>query len=73
MVSAGVARPSGYGQSRRRDHERLRNTVGDLEIKVRQRTSDLVAVNRNLRDLSARLLELQDQERRRMAANCTTA
>jgi signal transduction histidine kinase len=55
------------GESRRRDHERLRNTQDDLEIKVRQRTSDLAAVNRNLRDLSARLLELQDHERRRIA------
>lgn len=55
------------GESRRRENARLRIAQDDLEVKVRQRTSDLAGVNRNLRDLSARLLELQDHERRRIA------
>ena len=39
----------------------------ELELRVQERTSDLDAVNRNLRELSARLMQLQDDERRRIA------
>jgi signal transduction histidine kinase len=38
-----------------------------LEIRVRERTRELEVANDNLRDLSARLLQLQDEERRRIA------
>lgn len=55
------------GESRRRQHEALRKSQGELELKVRERTADLDVVNRNLRDLSARLLQMQDEERRRIA------
>jgi len=54
-------------ESRRRQHERLRTAQGELESRVQERTSDLDAANQNLRDLSARLLQLQDEERRRIA------
>jgi len=55
------------GESRRRQNESLRKAQGELEEKVRERTADLDTVNGSLRELSARLLQLQDEERRRIA------
>jgi signal transduction histidine kinase len=55
------------GESRRRQNVALRNEQEELEKKVRERTADLDIVNQNLRELSARLLQLQDDERRRIA------
>jgi signal transduction histidine kinase len=55
------------GESRRRHNEKLRNEQGELEKRVRERTTDLDAANHSLRELSARLLQLQDDERRRIA------
>ncbi|HEV3511026.1 MAG TPA: sensor histidine kinase [Candidatus Sulfotelmatobacter sp.] len=55
------------GESRRRQHEALRKSQSELELKVQERTADLHGVNQNLRELSARLLQMQDEERRRIA------
>jgi signal transduction histidine kinase len=55
------------GESRRRHHQTLRKALGQLEDRVQERTADLDAANENLRELSARLLQLQDEERRRIA------
>ena len=55
------------GESRRRQNEVLHKSLGELELKVQERTADLDVVNQNLRDLSARLLQMQDEERRRIA------
>src|SRR5206468_10836375 len=55
------------GEARRRENERLRKAQGTLEDRVRERTAELNEANRSLRELSARLLELQDDERRRIA------
>jgi signal transduction histidine kinase len=55
------------GEARRRQNERLRNEQGALEKRVQERTADLDTANGNLRELSARLLQLQDDERRRIA------
>lgn len=55
------------GESRRRQNEVLHKSLGELEVKVQERTADLDVVNQNLRDLSARLLQMQDDERRRIA------
>ena len=55
------------GESRRRRNEHLRNQQGELENRVLQRTAELDTANVNLRELSARLLQLQDDERRRIA------
>ena len=55
------------GESRRRHNEKLRNEQGELEKRVRERTTDLDTANKSLRELSARLLQLQDDERRRIA------
>ena len=55
------------GESRRRNNEKLRTAQGELEGRVQERTAELNMVNGNLRELSARLLQLQDDERRRIA------
>jgi signal transduction histidine kinase len=54
-------------EARRRDNERLRHAQGELENRVRERTAELDTANQTLRRLSARLLQLQDEERRRIA------
>lgn len=54
-------------ESRRRHNEILRQAQGELEACVQERTSDLDTANQSLRELSARLLQLQDDERRRIA------
>lgn len=55
------------GEWRRDENERLLRAQDELEDRVKERTADLDAVNRNLRELSARLMQLQDDERRRIA------
>lgn len=55
------------GERRREENERLLRAQDELEDRVRERTADLDVVNRNLRELSARLMQLQDDERRRIA------
>jgi PAS domain S-box-containing protein len=47
--------------------EQLRNTRSELEKRVQERTAELNQANRNLRDLSGRLMQLRDEERRRLA------
>jgi signal transduction histidine kinase len=55
------------GEIRRRENERIRREQCSLEERVRERTAALDGANQNLRALSARLLQLQDEERRRFA------
>lgn len=55
------------GQAIRGHNQRLREGQTELELKVQERTVELGALNQSLRDLSARLLQLQDEERRRIA------
>ena len=55
------------GEIRRRREEMLRAAQGELEEAVRERTVELDRTNDNLRELTARLLQLQDDERRRIA------
>jgi len=47
--------------------QELRNVRAELEKRVEERTAELNQANRNLRDLSARLLHIRDQESRRLA------
>jgi signal transduction histidine kinase len=47
--------------------ERLRNAHDELEQKVRERTADLNAANESLRELSGRLQQMRDDERRQIA------
>jgi len=55
------------GEARRRENERMRREQCSLEERVQERTAALDRANRDLRTLSARLLQLQDEERRRFA------
>ena len=55
------------GETRRRQNARLRRGHTELEDRVRERTAELDAANSGLRELSARLMQLQDDERRRIA------
>jgi signal transduction histidine kinase len=55
------------GEARRREIERLRTEQCSLEERVQERTAALDSANQDLRALSARLLQLQDEERRRFA------
>jgi len=48
-------------------HDVLLNSRTHLKFRIRQRTAQLQQSNNHLRDLSARLLRVQDDERRRMA------
>jgi PAS domain S-box-containing protein len=47
--------------------ESLSEARDHLENRVQERTAELRSANDNLRDLSARLLKVQDEERRRLA------
>jgi PAS domain S-box-containing protein len=51
----------------RESHQLLSEARDDLEKRVQERTAELKSANENLRDLSTRLLKLQDEERRRLA------
>jgi signal transduction histidine kinase len=55
------------GEARRRNNEVLRKAQGELEERVQDRTAQLDTANQSLRELTARLLQLQDDERRRIA------
>jgi signal transduction histidine kinase len=51
-----------------RDKEsQLRANQAELEQRVKERTQDLLNVSEELRELSARILQAQDEERRRIA------
>jgi len=55
------------GELRRRREEVLWAAQRELGEAVKERTVELDRTNQNLRDLSARLMQLQDDERRRIA------
>src|SRR5437588_2572346 len=55
------------GEGRRRGEEVLLAAHGKLEEAVKERTVELDQSNQSLRELSARLMQLQDDERRRIA------
>ena len=64
VVFAAIA---AMGEARRRQNEALLHARGELEERVKQRTAELDAANQGLRELTARLMQLQDDERRRIA------
>src|SRR5580700_8666022 len=65
-----LARVSGRLEIARlqRDREtQLRESQAELEQRVQERTQELFDASQELRELSARILQLQDEERRRIA------
>jgi signal transduction histidine kinase len=64
IVSAAII---AMGEERRRENEVLHGAQGALEDRVKKRTAELDTANLGLRDLTARLMQLQDEERRRIA------
>lgn len=52
---------------RRRENERFRDAHDQAEQSVKQRTAELNRANQELRELTARLMQFQDEERRRIA------
>jgi len=65
--ASGAAAIIAIGELVRRDTFTLQRAQNDLEEKVQQRTAELKSANHNLGELSARLLHLQDEERRKIA------
>ncbi len=55
------------GEARRRHNAGLLKAQGELEERVRERTKELNVANQGLRQLSGRILHMQDEERRRIA------
>lgn len=55
------------GEAHRRDRQSMLRAQDNLEERVQQRTTEVNTANERLRHLTARLLELQDEERRRFA------
>lgn len=51
----------------RRAEEDLQNAQDELEEKIKRRTADLAMANDSLRELSSRLQQMRDEERRRIA------
>ena len=65
-----LARVSGHlalGRLRREGAERERALRAELEVRVERRTAELQVANQRLRELSSRLQQMQDEERRRLA------
>lgn len=54
-------------EASQRKNRRLQQAQAGLENRIRERTQELDSANRGLRNLSARLMQLQDEERRRIA------
>lgn len=63
-AEATARKAAAVAESARKELAEL-NTA--LEDRVRERTSELEIANRSLRELSARLLQMQDEERKRIA------
>ena len=64
VISAAII---ALGESRRRENKALHHAQGELEDCVKQRTVELDTANQGLRELTGRLMQLQDEERRRIA------
>jgi signal transduction histidine kinase len=65
LLTSGVI--VAMGETRRRHNQVLQAAQGELEDRVKERTRELAAANEGLRELSGRLLQSQDDERRRIA------
>lgn len=66
IIALGEANRRSVSKSRWAE-EQLQQAHDELEQKVQERTADLNTANENLRELSGRLQQLRDDERRRIA------
>jgi PAS domain S-box-containing protein len=67
MVFRDVTRQRRAETELRESHQSLSEARDHLEKRVQERTAELKTANQDLRELSARLLKVQDDERRRLA------
>jgi signal transduction histidine kinase len=67
VFACGAIAIIAIGEFLRRDSAKLHKAQGELEELVQQRTAQLNSANHSLGELTARLLHLQDEERRRIA------
>ncbi|HRI38593.1 MAG TPA: PAS domain-containing sensor histidine kinase [Nitrospira sp.] len=63
----GVSKIIRDNSERKRAQVLLHQALGELEKKVQERTTELSQANRSLRDLSGRLMQVQEDERSRLA------
>ncbi len=56
-----------FGELNQQSRKSVRNVREELEAQVKERTEELDTANRRLRELTGRVLHLQDEERRRIA------
>jgi signal transduction histidine kinase len=66
IIALGEANRRSLARSLRAE-EQVRETYNELERKVQERTADLNTANESLRDLSGRLQQMRDEERRQIA------
>jgi signal transduction histidine kinase len=66
IIAFGEAHRRSLAKSKTAEEE-LRQLHRDLERKVEERTADLNTANESLRELSSRLQQMRDEERRRIA------
>src|SRR5580698_6324243 len=66
IIALGEENRRSLGQSQRIEKQ-LNKAQEELERKVQERTADLNIANENLRDLSSRLQQIRDEERRQIA------
>jgi PAS domain S-box-containing protein len=67
MVFHDVTEQRKTETSLRESHQALAEARDNLEKRVQERTAELKTANEDLRNLSVRLLQMQDEERRRLA------
>ncbi len=66
IVALGESNRRSLARSQRAE-EQLRKTHDELELKVQERTAELNQANESLRELSGRLQQLRDDERRQIS------
>jgi signal transduction histidine kinase len=66
IIALGESNRRSFGRSQRAEDE-LRKAHDELERKVAERTADLNLANNSLRELSSRLQQMRDEERRRIS------
>ena len=66
IIALGEANRRSLGRSKWAEKQ-LKKAHEELERKVQERTTDLNLANENLRDLSSRLQQIRDEERRQIA------